>query len=62
MFWNVRLFHIIVVMCLNVVTYVAYAPRYGALFAGSGSLIGLTFDAKIHNVISANSTVVNHDI
>jgi len=38
------------------------APRHGALFRSSGLLVGLTFYAKIHNVVPADGTVINHNI
>lgn len=42
--------------------YIADTPRHSALLAGCGSLVGLAFDAKVHDVISANGTVVYHDV
>jgi len=41
---------------------VADSPSNSALFAGCRSLVGLALDAQIHNMVSADSTVVNNDI
>lgn len=43
-------------------TYVADTPGYGALFAGRRGLVGLAFDAEIHDVITADGAVVDDDI
>lgn len=53
------------IWCVVVVikkTYIAYTPSNGTFFACCGCLICLTFDAQIHDVISANGAVVNHNI
>lgn len=41
---------------------IADTPRDRTFFAGGRCLVGLTFDAEIHDVVSANSTVINDDI
>lgn len=41
---------------------VAHAPRYCALFTGRWRLVCLTFNAKVHNVITANSAVVDNNV
>jgi len=41
---------------------IADTPSHCAFFAGGRSLVGLTFDAKIHDVVSADGTVINDDI
>lgn len=41
---------------------VANPPCNSALLAGGGSLICLTFDAQVHNVVSADGTVVDDDV
>jgi len=38
------------------------SPGYSAFLARCRSLVCLTFDTQIHDVISADSTVVNDDI
>lgn len=43
-------------------TYVADAPRHGAFFARRRRLVGLAFDAQIHDVVTANGAVVDNDI
>ena len=47
---------------VEVKSMVTDAPRHGALFRSSGRLVGLTFYAKIHNVVPADGTVINHNI
>lgn len=44
------------------ITYVTDAPSYSALLTGGGCLVCLTFDTQIHDVISADSAVVDDDI
>ena len=41
---------------------VTNTPSYGAIFSGWRCLTSLTFDAKVHDVIPADSTVVDDDI
>lgn len=41
---------------------VADAPGDGALLAGSRGLIGLALDAKIHDVVAADGTVVDNNV
>jgi hypothetical protein len=43
-------------------TYVADAPGYCAFLASSGGLVGLAFNAEVHDVVTANGAVVNNDI
>lgn len=47
---------------MEVESMVADTPGYCTLFAGSGCLVGLAFDAEVHDVITANSTVINDNI
>lgn len=47
---------------VEVESMVTDAPCHGALFRSSGRLVGLTFYAKIHNVVPADGTVINHNI
>jgi len=47
---------------VEVESMVAYTPSHGTLLAGGGSLVGLTFNAKIHNMVSTDSTVIDDDI
>lgn len=39
---------------------IAHSPSDCAFFTGSRGLVGLAFYTKVHDVISADSTVVNH--
>ena len=41
---------------------VAHSPGHRALFWRSRRLIGLAFDAQVHDVIPTNGTVVNDDV
>lgn len=41
---------------------VADAPSNCALLAGSGSLVRLTLDAEIHDMVSADGAVVNDNV
>lgn len=41
---------------------VTNSPGYSALLTCGRSLVCLTFDAKIHNVISADSAVINNNV
>lgn len=47
---------------MEVESVIADSPSYCAFFTRGRSLVGLTFDTKVHNVVSANSTVINDDI
>lgn len=38
------------------------SPSNRALFRSSWCLVGLTLDTKIHNVVPADGTVINHNI
>lgn len=38
------------------------SPRNSTLFRSSRRLVGLTFNAKIHNVVPADGTVINYNI
>lgn len=42
--------------------YVADAPRDSAFLTRGRSLISLTVDTQVHNVVPANGTIVDHDI
>jgi len=41
---------------------IADSPCYGALLAGGRSLVCLTFDTEVHNVVSADGTVVDDNV
>jgi len=41
---------------------VAYSPGDCALFSGGSTLVCLTFNAQVHDVIPADGAVVDHDI
>lgn len=41
---------------------VADTPGYRALLASCRSLVGLAFNAQVHDVVAANGTVVDDDI
>lgn len=41
---------------------IADPPCYGALLGGRGSLIRLTLDAQIHDVITADGAVVDDNV
>jgi len=41
---------------------VANAPRNSTLLTRGGRLVGLTLDAKVHDVISADSTIIDDNI
>lgn len=41
---------------------IADTPGNSALFGGGGTLICLTFDTQVHNVVSADGAVVDDDI
>jgi hypothetical protein len=43
-------------------TYVADTPGDSALLARGGCLIGLALDAQVHDVITADGTVVDDDV
>jgi hypothetical protein len=43
-------------------TCVANAPGDGALLAGGGGLVRLAFNAKVHDVITANGAVVDNNV
>lgn len=43
-------------------TYVADAPGDGALLARSRSLVCLALDAEVHDVVTANGTVINDNV
>lgn len=44
------------------IIYITNAPCYCTFLTGAGCLVRLAFDAQIHNMITANSTVVNNNI
>ena len=41
---------------------VAYTPGDCAFFIGSSTLVGLAFDAQVHDVVAANGAVVDNDV
>jgi len=41
---------------------IADAPGYGAFLAGSRCLVGLAVNAQVHDVVTANGTVVDNNI
>jgi len=41
---------------------IANPPSDGTLFIGGSALICLTFNAEVHDVISADSAIVNDDV
>ena len=41
---------------------VTYSPRDGTLLSLRGQLVGLTFDAEVHDVVSTNGARVNLDV
>lgn len=43
-------------------THVADAPGDGALFARGRCLVGLALDAEVHDVVAANSAVVDNNV
>lgn len=47
---------------MKVERVIAYTPSNCALFTCGRCLVRLTFDTKVHDVISADGTVVDYDI
>lgn len=47
---------------VEVKSVVTDTPGHGALLGGGGRLVGLTLYAKIHNVVPADGTVINHNV
>ena len=47
---------------MEVERVVTHAPSDGTLFGGHRSLVGLAFNAKIHDVVAADSAVVHNDV
>ena len=41
---------------------ITHSPSHRALFGGYRCLIGLAFNAKIHNMVSTNGAIVNDDV
>lgn len=41
---------------------VTSAPSYGAFFSGVGDLVSLALNARLHDVIPADGTVVNVNV
>ena len=41
---------------------IAHSPSHGAFFRRGSGLIRLTFDAEIHDVISANGAIIHDDV
>lgn len=48
--------------CCEVLTYVADSPSHRALLRRSRSLVGLAVNAKVHDVVAADSAVVDNDV
>lgn len=47
---------------MEVERVVTNAPSDSAFFGRSCTLVGLTFDAKIHDMISTDGTVIDNDV
>lgn len=47
---------------MKVKSMIADTPSHRALFGRSSTLIRLAFDAKVHDVVSANGAVVYYNI
>lgn len=47
---------------VEVKSMITDSPRDGALFRSGRRLVSLAFYAKIHNVVPADGTVINHNI
>merc|ERR1719470_669513 len=47
---------------MEVKCMVTHPPSNSALLTGGAGLIGLALNAEVHDVVPANSTVINHDI
>jgi len=47
---------------VEVESVIADSPGHGALLIRSRSLVGLTFNTVVHDMISANGAVVDDDI
>ena len=41
---------------------ITHSPSHRALFRGNRSLIGLTFNAQIHDMVSTNGAIINDDV
>lgn len=41
---------------------IALTPSDGALFGCGRALVGLAFDAKVHDVVSADGAVIDYDV
>jgi hypothetical protein len=50
------------IMDLNARTHVADTPSDSAFLACSGSLVGLTLDAEVHDVVTADGAVVDDNV
>ena len=44
------------------ITYITYTPSYSTFFTSSRCLVGLALNTQVHDMISADSTVINDDI
>lgn len=49
-------------MLVSKVTHIANTPSDGALLTSGRGLVCLALDAEIHDVVSADSAVVDYDI
>lgn len=47
---------------VKVETVIAHAPRYGAPVSGHGRLVGLTLDARVHDVVTADGAVIDGNV
>ena len=47
---------------MEVKSMVTHSPSHCALLRGDWSLISLAFNAKIHDVVAADSAIVDHDV
>lgn len=47
---------------MEVESMITNTPSHGAFFTGGRSLIGLTLDAQVHDVIAANGAIVNDNV
>lgn len=47
---------------MEVERMIANPPSHCALLTRVGSLVGLTLDAQVHDVVSTNGTIVHDDI
>ena len=41
---------------------ITHSPGYSAFLGGSRGLIGLAFNAQIHDMVSANGAIINDNV